>query len=221
MKISAFRVDKPRICPLYYLDMSKKIVFLDRDGVINEFPGNGNYVTKVKEFHFIPGALEALKRLKENGYTVFVVSNQAGVGKGIYSQDKLDRITRRMTAEVRRSGGEIKKAYYCTHTTAHGCDCRKPNIGSIRAALTLLKKPISHAAHAYFVGDTEVDVTAGKNAGCKTIFVLSGMSDRKTVESWKVRPDYTVDDLLKATDIILADDAKKSSLGKAKNKESK
>ncbi len=191
--------------------MSKKIVFLDRDGVINEFPGNGNYVTKVKEFHFIPGALTALRRLKENGYTVFVVSNQAGVGKGIYSKNKLDLITRRMNAEVGRNGGEIKKAYYCIHTTQHGCDCRKPAIGSIRAALTLLKKPISHATYAYFVGDTEVDVTAGKNAGCKTIFVLSGMSDRNTVRSWKVRPDYTVKDLLAATDIILGNGQHKSS----------
>ena len=198
--------------------MSKKIVFLDRDGVINEFPGNGNYVTKVKEFHFIPGALEALKRLKENGYTVFVVSNQAGVGKGIYSQEKLNHITRRMIAEVRRNGGEIKKAYYCTHTTGHGCDCRKPNIGSIRAALTLLKKPISHAAHAYFVGDTEVDVTAGKNAGCKTIFVLSGMSDRQTVLTWKVRPDFTAQDLLEATDIIFADAEKKAVSRKSNSK---
>jgi histidinol-phosphate phosphatase family protein len=187
--------------------MSKKIVFLDRDGVINEFPGHGNYVTKVKEFHFIPGALDALRRLKENGYTVFVVSNQAGVGKKIYSQNKLDRITRLMNQEVKRNGGSIKKVYYCTHTTQHGCDCRKPGIGSIRAALTLIKKPISHAVHAYFVGDTEVDVTAGKTAGCQTIFVLSGMSDRNMVRTWKVRPDYTVEDLAAATDIILGNSA--------------
>lgn len=188
-----------------------KIVFLDRDGVINEFPGNGNYVTKVKEFHFIPGALTALRRLKENGYTVFVVSNQAGVGKGIYSKNKLDRITRRMHADVERHGGKIKKAYYCIHTTQHGCDCRKPGIGSIRAALKLMKKPMSEAANTYFVGDTEVDVTAGKTAGCKTIFVLSGMNSRDIVPTWKVRPDYTVKDLLAATDIILNNNGKKKS----------
>lgn len=183
--------------------MSKKIVFLDRDGVINEFPGNGNYVTKLKDFHFIPGALDALRRLKERGYTVFVVSNQAGVGKGIYSREKLDRITRRMIREVRSNGGNIKKVFYCTHSSQDGCDCRKPAIGSIRAALSLLKKPISHAKCSYFVGDTEVDVNAGKNAGCKTIFVLSGMNGRRQVKSWKVKPDYTVKDLLAATELIL------------------
>ncbi len=200
--------------------MSKKIVFLDRDGVINEFPGNGNYVTKVKEFHFISGALEALKRLKENGYTVFVISNQAGVGKGIYSQDKLDRITRRMITQVSRSGGQIRKAYYCTHRTEDGCDCRKPNIGSIRAALSVLKKPITHAVHGYFVGDTEVDIAAGKNAGCKTIFVLSGMNDLGILRSWKVQPDHIAKDLLEATDIILASGPQNSRGLKSKRKNS-
>ena len=180
-----------------------KIVFLDRDGVINEFPGNGNYVTKVKDFHFIPSALDALRRLKESGYTVFVVSNQAGVGKGIYSQDKLDRITRKMHEGISRAGGKIKKAFYCTHTAQDNCDCRKPGIGSIRAAMGLMKKTIAHASKAYFVGDTEVDIAAGKNAGCKTIFVLSGMQTRRLVRQWKVRPDHIVKDLLAATEIII------------------
>ena len=76
------------------LDM--KVVFLDRDGVINEFPGNGLYVTKVKDFHFIPGSMEALKVLTDAGYDIFVISNQAGVGKGVYSRRKLDLITARL-----------------------------------------------------------------------------------------------------------------------------
>ena len=181
-----------------------KIIFLDRDGVINEFPGNGNYVTKLKEFHFIPGSLEALKRFKDHGYTVFVVSNQAGVGKGIYSQKKLDLINRRMNEEVVKTGGKIEKAYYCTHTNQQNCDCRKPGIGSIRAAMSVMKKPLTDAQYGYFVGDTEIDIAAGKNAGCKTIFVLSGMQNRRLVAGWKVRPDYIVKDLLAATDIIIS-----------------
>lgn len=185
------------------MQQHKKVVFLDRDGVINEFPGNGNYVTKLKDFHFIPGALEALRRLTENGFTVFVVSNQAGVGRGVYSQAKLDHITRRMIETVERSGGRIKKVYYCTHTSQAGCDCRKPAIGSIRAALGSVKKTLSHASKAYFIGDTEVDIAAGKNAGCRTIFVLSGMNDRNALRAWRVQPDHVVKDLLAATDIVL------------------
>ena len=67
-----------------------KLVFLDRDGVINEFPGNGRYVTRCQDFHFIPGALEAIRNLTKSGYTIFVVSNQAGVGKGLFTKKKLD-----------------------------------------------------------------------------------------------------------------------------------
>ncbi len=181
-----------------------KVVFLDRDGVINEFPGNGNYVTKVKDFHFIPRALEALKILTELGYVIFVVSNQAGVGKGIYSQDKLNRINRKMIETVREFGGRIKKVFYCTHTANDGCNCRKPAIGSIRRAMTLMNKTIRSAKRAFFVGDTEVDITAGHNAKCQTIFVLSGREDRLYMRKWKVKPDYIVKDLFGAAQLIRA-----------------
>ncbi len=179
-----------------------KVVFLDRDGVINKFPGNGNYVTKVKDFHFIPGALDALRILTESGYTIFVVSNQAGVGKGVYSRDKLNRINRNMITEVKKAGGKIKKVFYCTHKADAGCDCRKPDIGSVRKALESLNKSIRSAKKAFFVGDTETDIAAGHNAGCKTIFVLSGREDRRYMRKWKVRPDHIVKNLFEATEII-------------------
>ncbi|MCR4336899.1 MAG: HAD-IIIA family hydrolase [Candidatus Omnitrophica bacterium] len=181
-----------------------KIVFLDRDGVINEFPGNGNYVTKVKDFHFIPGSIEAIRRLTKAGYTIFIVSNQAGVGKGVYTQKKLDHITRNMVRAVRQAGGNIKKAFYCTHKSDVGCWCRKPGIGSIRRGLALMKKSMTAASKTYFVGDTGIDVQAGHKAGCKTIFVLSGREDRRYIRKWGVRPDYIAKNLLEASEIILA-----------------
>ncbi len=186
-----------------------KVVFLDRDGVINEFPGNGNYVTKLKDFHFIPGALEALKILHKQGYAVFVVSNQAGVGKGIYSPEKLKHITRNMLRKVKEAGGSIKKVFYCTHRSADGCECRKPGIGSVRRALGLMNKTIRHANRAFFVGDTEVDILAGHNAGCKTIFVLSGREDRRHMRSWQSKPDFIAKDLFEATRIITRTNSKK------------
>lgn len=179
-----------------------KLVFLDRDGVINKFPGNGNYVTKIKDFHFLPGVFEALKILTDEGYKIFVVSNQAGVGKGIYSREKLQQITYKMLAEIKRHGGKIQKVFYCTHRSDHGCDCRKPAIGSVRRALALMDKRIHHAKKAFFVGDTESDILAGHNAGCKTIFVLSGREDRRHMRSWEAKPDYVAKDLLEATGII-------------------
>jgi len=184
--------------------MSVKAVFLDRDGVINEFPGNGLYVTKVKDFHFLPGALEALRRLTEAGYEIFIVSNQAGVGKGIYSQHKLDLITKNMMAGIKKAGGKIRKAYLCTHHPQDGCDCRKPGIGSIERGLKLIGKSLKSARHTYFIGDTKSDIEAGKAAGCKTIFVLSGREDRwYAARKWCVKPDYVADDLLDALRIVL------------------
>jgi D-glycero-D-manno-heptose 1,7-bisphosphate phosphatase len=180
-----------------------KIVFLDRDGVINKFPGNGNYVTKVKDFHFIPGSVQAIRLLTKAGYTIFVISNQAGVAKGVYSKDKLNRITRKMMKGVTKVGGKIKKVYYCTHLSGEGCGCRKPGIGSIRKALDSLNQTIHTAKKGYFVGDTESDMAAGHNAGCKTIFVLSGRENEEYMRKWKVRPDYIANNLLAAVKIIL------------------
>lgn len=180
-----------------------KLVFLDRDGVINEFPGNGNYVTKLKDFHFIPRSLDAIRLLTEEGYTIFVVSNQAGVGKGVFTKAKLDLITKKMLEEVKKHGGKIRKVFYSLKPSGSGCPDRKPNTGSIKKAVKLLKKDMRVARHGYFVGDTESDIKAGQNAGCKTIFVLSGREDCFYMRRWDdLEPDYIVKDLYEATKLI-------------------
>ncbi len=180
----------------------KKIVFLDRDGVINEFPGDGKYVTRVKDFHFLPGALEAIRRLTRDGYTLFVISNQAGVDKGIYSRSKLDQITRHMMRHVQRADGRIRKIFYCTHRSDAGCDCRKPRIGSLVAAMKLIKRPVKELSRTFFIGDTKSDIEAGFRAGCRTIFVLSGHEDRRRLKKWAVYPDFITKNLLEAVQII-------------------
>jgi len=180
-----------------------KVIFLDRDGVINCFPGNGNYVTKVKNFHFLPRSLNALRILTEAGFTLFVISNQAGVGKGVYSQDKLSRITRKMMRDVEKAGGKIKKVYYCTHRPDAGCSCRKPGIGSIARAMRSLNRSVRSAKNAYFIGDTKADIETGFNAGCKTIFVLSGRENRKYMRTWIIKPDHIAKDLFEAAKIIV------------------
>ncbi|MCK4882561.1 MAG: HAD hydrolase-like protein, partial [Candidatus Omnitrophica bacterium] len=80
--------------------------------------------------------------------------------------------------------------------------CRKPEIGAIRKAFELANKTIDLAQRAFFVGDTESDILTGHNAGCTTIFVLSGREDRRHMRGWKIKPDYVARDLLEATDII-------------------
>ncbi|MBF0570190.1 MAG: HAD-IIIA family hydrolase [Candidatus Omnitrophica bacterium] len=183
-----------------------KVVFLDRDGVINRFPGNGLYVTRVKDLHILPEALEGLKLLTDAGYHLFVISNQAGVGKGVYTQKKLEQITAHMLKAVEKKGAKIDEVLYCTCKSSDGCNCRKPRIGNIIKALGLLDKTIDDARHAYFIGDTEGDIKTGTNAGCQTIFVLSGREDRGYMKRWDVRPDHIVEDLYEAAKLILKED---------------
>jgi len=183
------------------------IVFLDRDGVINRFPGNGNYVTRVSDFKFIPGSLEAIRLLTKEGFNLFVISNQAGVGKGLFTQEKLDQITEKMLMEIRKKGGRIKKVCYSTSRPGESREYRKPNIGLIRDALKSVNRNLTFAKNAFFVGDTETDIQTGKNAGCKTIFVLSGREDHNYLRlKWKAKPNYIARDLLQATRIILAEE---------------
>ena len=105
------------------------VVFLDRDGVINKYPGDTKYVNSWQEFYFLPGVKQALRKLTESGYRIFILSNQAGVAKGMYSQQGLDEITANMLREVNEAGGSICGVYYCVHRDEDNCSCRKPKIG--------------------------------------------------------------------------------------------
>ena len=111
-----------------------KAIFLDRDGVINRDPGFGDYIKSWKEFEFMPDAIDAIKLLNKHGYEIFVISNQAGVARGLFSQRSLDEITANMLKEIGAKGGKIRWVSYCTHASDAGCDCRKPNTGQIKSA---------------------------------------------------------------------------------------
>ena len=172
-----------------------KVVLLDRDGVVNQYPGDGNYVTRVKDLRVFPGAVKAIRALTQAGYTVFVVSNQAGVGRGTFTQDKLNRITAKLLKKVEAGGGKVRKILYCTHSPDAGCECRKPGIGLIKQALKSVGKTISHARHTFLVGDTDKDIQAGHKAGCTTILVETGRDKRRDALKWIMKPDHIVKDL--------------------------
>ena len=182
-----------------------KIIFIDRDGVINQDPMAANtgkeYITDWPEFHFLPGALEALKRLTKNGYKIVIVSNQAGVGKGIYTKDKLDEITKNMFREIEATGGKIHSVQYCIHTKEDNCDCRKPNTGLFKKAIESLKIDFTKA---FFIGDTKRDIEAGEKLGCKTILVLCGkVKDEKEIVGWGSKPDFIKKDLSEAVEEVV------------------
>lgn len=180
----------------------KKIIFLDRDGVINKYPGRFKYVESLEDFEFLPGSKEAIALLSKNGYQIFVISNQAGVTKGIYSKETLDKMTQIMLESIESVGGKIERVLYCTHTDEQNCDCRKPKTGSVTRALEGIGDV--DLGRSFFVGDSIRDVKTGKTTGCKTILVLSGRESIETKKEWEVQPDFIADNLYKAAEIILS-----------------
>ena len=181
-----------------------RVVFLDRDGVINEYPGHYKYVTSVSEFHLLPKAKEALMRLISGGCRLFIVSNQAGVGKGLYTQQALDDITAVMRQQL---GKEIvfDGIFYCTHRPDADCSCRKPKTAFIETASAQLKEQGLEIdkTQSFFVGDSVLDVETGKAAGLRTIMVFSGRESPDNVPAWSIKPDSVAANLFEATDLIL------------------
>jgi len=182
-----------------------KVIFLDRDGVINKYPGDADYVKSWREFKFLPKAKSALKRLTDRGFQIAIISNQAGVSKGVFSKEHLDLITEKMLKELKESGAYIAGVYYCTHRDQDYCSCRKPKIGLIEIAIARLKDKglKANPLDTYFVGDTIRDIETGKNAGFKTILVFSGKEKPENKNNWQIQPDFTASDLSEAADIIL------------------
>jgi histidinol-phosphate phosphatase family protein len=143
-------------------------IILDRDGVLNKKPPKAQYVRSWSEFEWLPGAKQALRVLNERGYRVIVVSNQAGIGRGMMTAQDLEQIHDRMKREAADAGGDIAAIYHCPHDWNDGCECRKPSPGMLFQAqrdfhLDLTRTP--------FFGDDERDGQAADRAGCPFIMV--------------------------------------------------
>ena len=178
----------------------KRLVFIDRDGVINVDP-IGDYIKTWEEFRFETGVFEALKEMSDHGIDIILISNQAGVGDGFFSEIALWDIHHRMMEEFEKRDIRILSSYYCLHGKNAGCRCRKPEIG-------LFQKAVQGLAYdpktTFFIGDKATDVEAGKRFGIKTIFVRTGHGrlDEPKLKG-PLRPDFVVDDLHQAADILL------------------
>ncbi len=174
--------------------MVRAAVFLDRDGVINaNVVRDGKPVapTTIEEFRFLPGVEDAVRRLKEAGYTVIVCTNQPDVATGRTSRATLDAM--HALVRERLKVDDIKA---CLHTDRDRCDCRKPKPGMLLAAAH--EHGIDLAA-SYMVGDRWRDVVAGRTAGCETFFVDYGYQQDGPND-----PDHVVSSLADAVDVILA-----------------
>jgi len=148
----------------------KKVVFLDRDGVINKRPPKADYVKSWDEFEFLPEAVEVLKNLCRKEYDIYLVTNQPGVARSMMTQEDLDLIHQKMEKELIKNGVKIKGIYCCTHGWDDGCECRKPKPGLLFQAAREHKLNLTKTI---FIGDDKRDIQAGEAAGCKTFLVTS------------------------------------------------
>ena len=148
----------------------EKIIFIDRDGVINHDP-IGDYIKTWADFRFCDGVLEALAQLTQYGFKIVIVSNQAGIGDGVYPKSELKEITQKMIAEIERHGAKVEKIYYCLHGKQAHCNCRKPKTGLFEQAA---KDYSFEKNKTYLIGDKLTDIEAGKRFGLKTIMVMTG-----------------------------------------------
>ena len=177
-----------------------KVIFLDRDGVINADPKEKIYVRHWDEFQFNPGVVEALGELVLQGYKIFVVSNQAGVAKGLVDKEELYEITRQMENVFEESHIRLSGVFYCMHQDEDNCICRKPKPGLYDQALQGLKV---NPSECYVIGDSERDLLPAQHLGFKKILVLTGKSSRSDAERFTVKPDFIAKDLREASEWIL------------------
>jgi D-glycero-D-manno-heptose 1,7-bisphosphate phosphatase len=155
---------------------TRKAVFLDRDGTINEESG---YLYRWEDCHFIPGAEEAVANLARAGFLVVVVTNQSGIARGYYTEDDLNSLHQYMERKIVAAGGRVDGWYYCPHHpeyTLHKseCNCRKPLPGMLKLAAEELGIDL---AASWMIGDKMADIDAGIAAGCRAILVRTGYGE--------------------------------------------
>ena len=166
----------------------KKVIFLDRDGVINKKPPKAEYIKSWDEFEFLSDSIEAISVLTKNGYDIYIISNQAGIARGMMTDNDLEEIHRNMVNEIEKKGGKVSDIYYCPHGWDEGCECRKPKPGMFFQAA---KEHYIDLTKAVFIGDDERDLQAGNAAGCKTVLVRTNKSFLEIVKDL-VKFDKTI-----------------------------
>lgn len=148
-----------------------KYVFLDRDGVLNSKPGQGQFVTRWEEFHLLPGVEAALAKLNRSGRKVIVVTNQRGVALGLYSLEKLAQMHQQLREQLATHGAHLDAIYVCPHNDDE-CSCRKPLTGLFEQAFRDF--PGASNGNSVMVGDSLRDVQAGHSLGMRTVLVDAG-----------------------------------------------
>lgn len=176
--------------------MSKKVVFLDRDGPINIDEG---YVSTIERWRFAPRAIEGMKLLQDAGFTLVVITNQSAIAEGKYTETDMHLLHNFMLSELKNSGVEIAVVAFCPHgRDQDDCKCRKPKTGMIDQIIPKVGK-IDYE-QSWTIGDKSIDVGFGKTLGTHTALLRSRYWIPENIE---IKPDMVVDSLFEAAQKIV------------------
>ncbi len=177
-------------------ESAKPAVFLDRDGtLIHEV----DHLSDVDRLEVFPFSLEAVNLLRNAGFRVIVLSNQSGIGRGYFDEESMHKIHDEIQRQL---NGAIDWFYYCPHRPDEGCRCRKPRLGLIEDACRDFAIDLSRS---WMVGDKNIDVETGHNAGIRSALVSTGYGN-KHKEILKQEPEVFGINLLEAVEKLLAED---------------
>lgn len=185
-----------------------RAVFIDRDGTISEEVGYINHPSRFRVFSY---SAKAIKLLNEAGWLAIVITNQAGVARGYFTEDMIHTVHDRLEEDLKGAGAQLDAIYYCAHHPSVGeepyrfdCDCRKPKPGLVLRAASDLRIDLKQS---WMIGDRYSDIEMARNAGVKSAFVLSGYGGGEWEyqrANWKYQPDLIADNLFEAVRKIVA-----------------
>lgn len=171
--------------------MNQKAVFIDRDGTLVE---EVNFLHRVEDLRFFPFTDESVRTLKSLGFLVIMVTNQSGIGRGIYTEDDMHAVNERIQADL---SAELDAIYYCPHLPDEGCRCRKPLTGMLEDAMARFQIDV---ASSWMIGDKPLDIEFGRRGGLRSILVRTGYG--RNAESNGADADFVAENLLDAVRLI-------------------
>lgn len=180
------------------METLKKAVFLDRDGTIIQ---DLVYLNDPEKIYVLDGAVEAIRKLNEAGFEVFMATNQSGIARGLVQMENLLKINQRIIDNFLKDGARITHAYFCPHPVDGGCACRKPNAGMLT---TGAKEFGIDLKRSWMVGDRMTDVLAGTRAGCRSVLLQN--EHTPPIEYQYGSPEFISASLLAASQLIIERD---------------
>ncbi|MEI8031816.1 MAG: HAD family hydrolase [Chlorobiaceae bacterium] len=189
-----------------------KVLFLDRDGTINQ--DAGTYVYLKEQFHLIERAGEAIALAIKAGFRIVIITNQAGIARGIATVEQVEAVNRYLNELLAPSGARFERCYYCPSHPDYPhpdydrfADFRKPGTGMVEQAISdfLADGLVVDRSASYFVGDKTIDIECGLRAGLRPVLVRTGHNEEELCRQKEITPEFVADDLYQAvTEYIIA-----------------